>query len=111
MPSNVVAESEEVIELVTVQIREGQQQAFERAYEQAMAVIVRSPGCSGVVLNRCVEEPQKYVLAVTWETLEAHTQGYRGSELSREAKSLIGVYRMGSTSPEHYRHVASIQKR
>ena len=42
-----------------------------------------------ILLQRCVERPDRHLLLVHWETLEAHTVGFRGSPDYARWKSLL----------------------
>lgn len=52
---------------------------FEQAFAQVQAIISAMPGHVSHQLQRCLEVPDKYVLLVHWQTLEAHTIGFRQS--------------------------------
>lgn len=53
--------------------------AFETAFRRASPLIAASPGYIRHTLHRRVEAPGRYLLLVEWETLEAHTVGFRQS--------------------------------
>jgi len=60
-------------------VRAGEAENFEAAFVDAAPIIAGSPGYIRHELQRCVETPNRYLLLVWWETLEAHTVGFRGS--------------------------------
>jgi heme-degrading monooxygenase HmoA len=47
------------------------------------------PGYLGHELQRCMETPSRYLLLVRWETLEAHTVGFRGSPEYQRWRALL----------------------
>jgi heme-degrading monooxygenase HmoA len=57
----------------------GQEDAFVAAMEQAKALIAASPGFVSLQVSRCLERPSCFLLLVEWESLEDHTEGFRGS--------------------------------
>ena len=61
-------------------VRPRQEAAFEAAFAQARPLIEATPGFGGLSLSRSVESPSTYLLLVEWESVEAHTVGFRGSE-------------------------------
>ncbi|MBI1181565.1 MAG: antibiotic biosynthesis monooxygenase [Alphaproteobacteria bacterium] len=63
--------------------------AFEAAMRQARPLIEASAGFAGMEVRRCIERPNLYLLLVHWESLEAHTEGFRGSERYQEWKALL----------------------
>ena len=81
-----------VIEHAVITVRPGSGGRFEEAMGQARSVIAASPGFLSLGLHRGVEEPDRYVLLVEWETLEDHTEGFRQSEAFGAWRALIGPY-------------------
>ena len=57
----------------------GQEDAFTQAMEQAKNLIASSPGFVSLRVERCVEQPHRFLLLVEWEQLEDHTEGFRRS--------------------------------
>jgi heme-degrading monooxygenase HmoA len=53
---------------------------FEATFEKAKALIASTPGFHGLTLSRCLERPGQYLLLVTWDRLEDHLEGSRGSD-------------------------------
>lgn len=81
-----------ILELATVDIKQGANKEFEEALQKAQAVISQSRGYIGHQFQKCVEQENRYVLLIRWETLEDHTKGFRESELFKEWRALIGPY-------------------
>ena len=55
----------------------------------ALPLITATPGFLGIEVRPCLEEPGKYLLLARWETLEAHTAGFRGSSRYGEWRRLL----------------------
>lgn len=85
-----------------LQVSAGQESAFEAAMAKAAPVIAGSPGYRGHELQRSMETPGRYVLLVHWETLEAHTVGFRQSPAFGEWRQIIGSYFAEPPMVEHY---------
>jgi heme-degrading monooxygenase HmoA len=62
---------------------------YEAAFQKAMPLISATPGFLGLTLSPCMEKPGRYLLLVQWETLENHTQDFRGSARYAEWKALL----------------------
>jgi len=62
---------------------------FEKAFTELSEIISSAPGYLSHELQRCIETPGRYVLLVRWETLEDHTEGFRGSDGYQEWKRLL----------------------
>lgn len=52
---------------------------FEADFKIASSIISSMQGHLSHELHRCMEVKGKYLLLVRWESLEAHTVGFRGS--------------------------------
>ena len=81
-----------VLELATVDIKPGMNAEFEQNLEKAQAVISQSKGYLGHDFKKCIEQQNRYVLLIRWESIEAHTIGFRESELFKEWRGLIGPF-------------------
>jgi len=68
-----------ILEVAALDVRPGQEAAFEAAFGRAASIIAASAGYISHELKRCFEKRHRYLLLVQWETLEHHTQGFRGS--------------------------------
>jgi len=59
-------------------------------------------GYSSHQLQRCLEKQNRYLLLVQWETLEAHTIGFRGSNEYQEWKKQLHHFYDPFPIVEHY---------
>ncbi|MEN3953434.1 antibiotic biosynthesis monooxygenase [Iodidimonas sp. SYSU 1G8] len=78
-----------ILEAALLSVKPGRADAFEAAMRKARPLIAASPGFGGIEVRRCVERPDGYLLLVWWETLEDHTEGFRGSERYQEWRGLL----------------------
>jgi heme-degrading monooxygenase HmoA len=91
-----------ILEAAVLLVRDEEGAAFEAAMVQAAPVIAGSPGYLSHELQRCVETPGRYLLLVRWETLEAHTVGFRQSAAFGEWRGIVGPFFAGAPMVEHY---------
>lgn len=91
-----------ILELARIDIQEGTNQAFEAALDKAKGVISRSKGFRTIAHKRCVEQPNRYILLIEWDTIEDHTVGFRESELFKEWRALIGPFFAEAPLVQHY---------
>lgn len=94
-----------ILEAARLDVRPGHEPAFEQDFARASAFIRATPGYLSHELQRCLEQPGRYLLLVEWETLEAHTQGFRGSPGYQEWKKLLHHYYDPFPTVEHYASV------
>jgi heme-degrading monooxygenase HmoA len=94
-----------VLELATLDIKPCQEAAFECDFDVAAKIIAASAGYMGHDLQRCIEKRNRYILLVRWESLAAHTEGFRKSAPNLEWKKLLHHYYDPLPTVEHYNHV------
>ena len=68
-----------VLEVAILDVKPGLSDDFEAAFTQAQMIISSMKGYVSHQLQRCLEKSGRYIRLVTWETLEDHTLGFRGS--------------------------------
>ncbi|WP_101525487.1 antibiotic biosynthesis monooxygenase family protein [Nocardioides houyundeii] len=86
----------------------GREQEFEEAFASATAIISAAPGFRRLSLSRCVERPSGYLLLVEWETLEDHTEGFRGSPGYQEWRRLLHHFYEPFPVVEHFAPVLEV---
>ncbi len=92
-----------ILEHADIQIQPGQQAAFEQAIEHGLrTVIARAQGYRGAKVNRGIENPERYVLQIFWDTLEDHTVGFRESPLFAEWRAIVGPFFAAPPHVEHF---------
>lgn len=91
-----------VLEHAVLDVASGREAEFEAAFEEAVPFIAGSPGFRALRLSRCVERPGRYLLLVGWETLEDHTEGFRGSAAYEEWRRLLHHFYDPFPTVEHF---------
>ena len=91
-----------ILELATIDIKKGTNTEFEISLEKAQHVNSQSKGYIGHQFQKCIEQDNRYVLLIKWQTLEDHTKGFRESELFKEWRALIGPYFETLPFVQHY---------
>lgn len=94
-----------ILEVAILEVQPEQQQAFEKAFAQAQQIISAMKGYISHQLQRNIETPGRYILLVNWETLEAHTVGFRESAQYQEWKALLHHFYEPFPEVEHYQLV------
>jgi heme-degrading monooxygenase HmoA len=93
----------EVLEVAILDVKKGMAADFEIAFGSAKKIIARMPGYMSHELRHCVENPSRYILLVNWQTLEAHTEGFRGSAEYQQWRELLHHFYQPFPVVEHYR--------
>jgi heme-degrading monooxygenase HmoA len=91
-----------VVEIGLIEVTPGAEDAFAAAYAEAKALVTDTPGFLSVRMVRGVESPSRFVLIAEWESVEAHTEGFRGSDRFTQWRTLIGPHFASPPQVEHY---------
>jgi len=91
-----------ILEVATLDVRPGQEAAFEAAFGEASSIISSMRGYVSHELQRCLEKRNRYVLLVNWQTLEDHTIGFRQSAEYQRWKALLHHFYDPFPTVEHY---------
>jgi heme-degrading monooxygenase HmoA len=81
-----------VFEMAQIEIKPGMESAFEHGVAQATPLFQRARGCRGMRLLKSVEQPSRYTLMVTWETVDDHVVHFRKSADFQEWRRLVGDF-------------------
>jgi heme-degrading monooxygenase HmoA len=90
------------LEVAILDVKAGQADAFRSAFAEAQTIIAAMPGYITHELHRCTERPNRFLLLVRWQTLEAHTHGFRGSPQYQRWKELLHHFYDPFPEVEHY---------
>ena len=91
-----------VLEVAVLDVRPEATAEFETAFAEAQAIIASARGYQRHELRHCVEHAHRYLLLVWWDTLEDHTQGFRGSPDYQRWKQLLHSFYDPFPTVEHY---------
>ena len=92
-----------ILEVADIRILPGQQTEFEAALRRGLKLIAgNSKGFRGWKVNKGIENPERYLLMIFWETLEDHTIGFRQSALFAEWRSIVGPFFAAAPLVEHF---------
>lgn len=91
-----------ILEVAILNVRVGQEAAFETAMRAARPLIEASPGFGKLELRRCIETASRYLLLVSWQTVEDHTKGFRQSSRYQEWRKILHHFYDPFPTVEHY---------
>ena len=91
-----------ILEVAILNVKTGQEKQFEADFDTASQFISSISGYIRHSLRKCMEQHNKYILLVEWETLEDHTVGFRQSAEYLEWKRLLHHYYDPFPTVEHY---------
>jgi heme-degrading monooxygenase HmoA len=91
-----------ILEVAILNVREGREAEFEAAFRKASALVAEISGYVDLQLQRCLETPNRYILLIRWESLEAHIVNFRTSPQYQDWKKLLHHFYEPFPSVEHY---------
>jgi heme-degrading monooxygenase HmoA len=78
-----------ILEHALLQVRSGQESAFEAAMAQARPLIAASPGFVRMEVRPAAERAGLYLLLVNWTTIAHHRDGFRTSDRYQQWRDLL----------------------
>lgn len=96
-----------VLEVAILDVKPELAGDFESAFWEASQHIAATPGYVSHELQRCVEDENRYILLVQWQTLEDHTRGFRGSDRYEEWRRLLHHFYDPFPTVQHFERVFS----
>ena len=91
-----------ILEVAILDVKPGHEAAFEHDFARVSGYISSVAGYISHELQRCIEKQNRYLLLARWQTLEAHTEGFRKSPQYSEWKKLLHHYYDPFPTVEHY---------
>lgn len=97
-----------IVEIADFKIRPDQAGEFAKAISMAATTtLAQSSGYRGHRIMACQETPGRFVLTVEWDSVEAHTVGFRQSPAFTQWRARIGGFFLEPPHVEHFDVVAS----
>lgn len=91
-----------IVEHGVLPIHPGRETEFEAAFAEARPLIAAQPGFLGISMSRSVESPNLYLLLVQWESVAAHTEGFRKSPEFNQWRQLLHEFYESAPVIEHF---------
>jgi heme-degrading monooxygenase HmoA len=91
-----------ILEHVVLDVRAGSSAEYEAAFSRAKSIIAGSPGFRSLRLERCLEQPDRYVLLVEWDSVEAHEEGFRKSPAFEEWRAMLHGFYPDRPTVQHF---------
>jgi heme-degrading monooxygenase HmoA len=94
-----------ILEVAILDIKPNMSAEFETAFKTASAIISAMPGYISHELQRCIENKNRYILLVRWQSLADHTVGFRESPEYQTWCSLLHHFYDPFPTVEHYENI------
>ncbi|MDD2741639.1 MAG: antibiotic biosynthesis monooxygenase [Rhodocyclaceae bacterium] len=96
-----------VIERVELLIKTGQESAFETAMVRGQALLASAADCRSVTIARGVENAEKFLLLLEWDSLTAHTNFTQTTEFA-QFREIAGPFFAARPAMEHFSPVINL---
>jgi len=94
-----------ITEIAQIDVKPGTEAEFEKGVKQAVPIFRRAKGCRSMELRRSIEKPSRYRLFIGWDTVENHTDDFRGSADFQEWRKLVAHCFASPPDVEHVNEV------
>jgi heme-degrading monooxygenase HmoA len=91
-----------IVELVILRARDGTADQMRAGLQAARAVISQAQGYRGSTFQQGIEDPHRFALRIEWDSVEAHTEGFRGGPLFPQWRSHWAEYMEGTPDVQHF---------
>jgi heme-degrading monooxygenase HmoA len=92
-----------ILEIADITIQAGKNEEFDEAIARGVRqVISRSIGFKSFKIQKGIENPQRYLLMIEWETLENHIVDFRNSPAYQEWRAIVSPFFAGPPAVEHF---------
>lgn len=92
-----------ILEVAILNIKKGLSAGFDINFQKGEKIISSMKGYKSHQLKKCLEQEDKYILLVNWETIEDHEIEFRQSEQYQEWKVLRHRFYKPFPIVEHYK--------
>jgi heme-degrading monooxygenase HmoA len=91
-----------IVEHAVLEVRPSEESELEEAFKMATQYISSTAGFVSLQLLRCLEQDNQYLFLVEWDSLEAHTEGFRGSDAYEKWRQLLHHFYEPFPTVEHF---------
>jgi heme-degrading monooxygenase HmoA len=96
-----------IYEVANILIKSGMGQQFEQSFLQALPLFKRAAGCKSARLERSVEDHDRYLIVIGWQTLDDHVVGFRTSDDYALWRASVGDFFAATPVVDHTEVVVS----
>jgi heme-degrading monooxygenase HmoA len=92
-----------ILEIADITIQAGKNAEFDVAIERGVReVIAGAVGFRSFKIQKGIENPQRYVLMIEWETLDNHVVDFRNSPAFIKWREIVGPFFASPPVVEHF---------
>lgn len=91
-----------ILQSSMLKVKPGKASEFESSFRKSQSLLAGTRGYISHELHKCVEQEDRYMLLVQWQTLGDHAVGFKHSPARAEWESYLQDYYERETETDHY---------
>jgi len=92
-----------ILEIADITIQAGKNAEFDEAIERGVRqAIASAKGFKSFKIQKGIENPQRYLLMIEWETLDNHIVDFRNSPAFLEWRAIVSPFFAAPPAVEHF---------
>jgi len=92
-----------ILEHADITIHPGRQAEFDAAIARGLATVIsKAQGFVDAKVHKGIEQPERYLLTIRWQTLENHTVDFRESAAFQDWRAIVGPFFAKPPVVEHF---------
>ncbi|WP_195576525.1 antibiotic biosynthesis monooxygenase family protein [Paenibacillus sp. 1001270B_150601_E10] len=91
-----------ISEVANLHIQDGMASEFESQFRRASPLLIGSKGYISHELHKCIEERNKYLLIIKWQSVSDHLVSFKQSEAYAEWRLMLAPFFDSAVEAEHY---------
>jgi len=92
-----------ILEIADITIQAGKNAEFDVAIEKGVREVISGAiGFKNFKIQKGIENPQRYLLMIEWETLDNHTVDFRNSPAYAKWREIVGPFFASPPVVEHF---------
>ena len=91
-----------IVELAIIKAKSGQGDAMQKGLTAARDVISQAEGYRSSRFQRGIEDPERFILYIEWDSVALHMEGFRNGPLFPQWRAHFGELMGGPPDVQHY---------
>ncbi len=92
-----------ILEVADITIQAGKNAEFDAAIERGVREVISGAiGFRNFKIQKGIENPQRYLLMIEWETLDNHVVDFRNSPAFAKWREIVSPYFAAPPAVEHF---------
>lgn len=95
-----------IVEIVSLRAKPGEAEKLRDGLRNARNVISEAQGYQASAFHQGIEDPQRFVLRIEWDSVDSHMKGFRDGPLFPQWRSHFAAFLDGAPDMAHFQIIA-----